>query len=165
MLSVLPSALVLGLVALIALRLSLSRRSPPENLLARKAVARALVFTVGVQSVHFAEEAATGFHEQFPALFGMPAMPFAVFVLVNLAFLGMWVASVWGVRSASTAAFFATWFLAIAGMVNGIAHPLLAIAAGDYFPGLASSPISGGASIWLWLQLRRATQPMETPCS
>ena len=34
----------------------------------------------------------------------------------------------------------AAWFLAIAGMFNGIAHPLLALASGGYFPGLVSSP-------------------------
>ena len=55
----------------------------------------------------------------------------------------------------------AAWFLAIAGMFNGIAHPLLAVAAGGYFPGLASSPFIGAASVWLWFRLRSATRPKE----
>ncbi len=160
MLNVLPSILVLGLAALAALRLVQSRRSPPENVAERLAAARALALAVGVQSVHFAEEAATGFHERLGALLGVPGIPLSVFVVFNLTWLGIWVASVPGLRSARAAAFFASWFLAIAGMFNGIAHPLLAIAAGGYFPGLVSSPFIGFASVWLWLRLRRATDPL-----
>ena len=59
MLNVLPSMFVLGLAALAALLLVLSRRSPPENVAERLAAARALALAVGVQGVHFAEEAAT----------------------------------------------------------------------------------------------------------
>jgi hypothetical protein len=56
-------------------------------------------------------------------------------------------------------AVFAAWFLAIAGMFNGIAHPLLAIAERGYFPGVVSSPFICVASVWLWLRLRKATRP------
>ncbi len=146
MLNVLPSMFVLGLAALAALLLVRSRRSPPENGAERLAAARALALAVGVQSVHFTEEAATGFHERLGALLGLPGIPLSYFVLFNLTWLGIWVASVPGLRSARAAAFFAAWFLAIAGMFNGIAHPLLAIDAGEYFPGLVSSPFIGGAS-------------------
>lgn len=96
MLSVLPSFVILGLAALAALVLALSRPSPPEREMERHAASHALALAVGVQSVHFAEETATGFHERFPALFGLPAMPLSVFV--------------------------AAWFLAIAGMLNGLCH-------------------------------------------
>jgi hypothetical protein len=144
---VLPSIFVLGLAALAAVVLVQSRWSPRERLPERLAAARALALAVGVQSVHFAEEAATGFHERFPALFGLPAIPLSVFVVFNLAWLGIWVASVPGLRSARPAAFFAAWFLAIAGMINGIAHPLMAVAAGAYSPGLVSSPLIGVASV------------------
>jgi hypothetical protein len=92
-------------------------------------------------------------------LLGLPGIPLSVFVVFNLMWLGIWVASVPGLRSARAAAFFAAWFLAIAGMFNGIAHPLLAIAAGGYFPGLVSSLFIGVVSVWLWLGLRRATRP------
>ncbi len=156
MLSVIPSIVVLGLAALVALLLALSRPSPPEREMERHAAAQALALAVGVQGVHFAEETATGFHERLPALFGLPGIPLSVFVAFNLVWLGIWAASVPGLRSARTAAFFAAWFLAIAGMLNGIAHPLLAVAAGGYFPGLVTSPFIGGASFWLWLRLRRA---------
>ena len=159
----LPSIFVLGLAALAALLLAQSRRSPPENTEERLAASRVLALTVGIQAIHFAEEAATGFRERLGDLLGLPGMSFTFFVVFNLTWLGIWVASVPGLRSARAVAFFAAWFLAIAGMFNGIAHPLLAIAAGEYFPGLVSSPFIAGASIWLWLQLRSATRPKGGP--
>lgn len=158
MLSLLPTVLVLGAAALAALHLARSRRPGPELASERHAAARALALATGVQSVHFAEEAATGFHERLGPVFGLPGMSFAFFVAFNLAWIGIWIASVPGLRSSRTAAFFAAWFLAIAGLLNGVAHPLLAVASDGYFPGLASLPLIAAASVWLWLRLRRATQ-------
>jgi hypothetical protein len=112
-----------------------------------------------VQSVHFTEEAVTGFHTRFPALFNLPEIPLSVFLLFNLLWIGVWIASVPGLRSARSGAFFGAWFLAIAGIVNGIAHPLLALASGGYFPGLWTSPVIGGVCVLLWPRLRKATQP------
>jgi len=43
-------------------------------------------------------------------------------------------------------------------MANAIAHPLLAVAAGGYFPGLVSSPFIGAAGVWLWVNLERSTR-------
>jgi len=163
MLNLLPSIIALGLAALFAWVLALHRRSPPESTAERRAAARALAVAVGLQSIHFSEEVATGFHERFPALFGLPAMPLSLFVAFNLAWLGIWIASVPGLRSARLPAFFAAWFLAIAGALNGVAHPILAFAAGGYFPGLVSSPFIGGAGLWLWLQLLGATSPTGGP--
>ncbi len=154
----LVSVLALTPVAIAALFLTLTRQLRKESNTARHAAARALGLAVGVQSIHFAEETATGFHERFPALFGLPAMPLSFFVVFNVTWLGIWVASVPGLRSGRSAAFFAAWFLAIAGMFNGIAHPLLAIAARGYFPGLASSPLIGAAGAFVWIRLRRATE-------
>lgn len=159
MLNLLPSAVILGLAALAALLLVRSRWSPPDHAAQRLAAARALAIAVGVQGVHFVEEAATDFHERLGALFGVPGMPFVLFVGFNLLWLGIWVVSVPGVRSARAAAFFAAWFLAVAGMFNGIGHPLAAIAAGEYFPGLVTAPVVGITCFWLWLRLRRATRP------
>ena len=163
MLSMLPSVLVLGPVALAALFFALSRGLPPENVAERLSAARALALAVGVQGVHFAEEAVTGFHDRLPVLFGLPGMPLSIFVVFNLTWFGIWLASVPGLWSARPATFFAAWFLAIAGMINGVAHPLLAIAVGGYFPGLVSSPFIGGVSILLWLRLRGATRSRNGP--
>ena len=64
MLNVLPNIFVLGLAALAALLLVLSRRSPPEKVAERLAAVRALALAVGVQSIHFPEEEATSLHER-----------------------------------------------------------------------------------------------------
>ena len=157
MLNVLPSLLVLGFAALAALLLTLTLRSPPERREERLAAARVLAFATAAQGLHFGEEAATGFHHRLGGLLGLPGIPWSLFVVFNLAWLGIWVASVLGLRSNRAPAFFAAWFLAIAGTINGIAHPLLAVAAGGYFPGLLSSPLVGIASVWLGLRLRWAT--------
>jgi len=133
--------------------------SPAERRASRDAAARTLGLATVVQAVHFSEELATGFHEEFPAAFGLPAMPLSFFVGFNLTWLAIWVVSIAGLRSARPTALFAAWFLALAAMLNGIAHPLLALQAGGYFPGLWTSPIIAAAGYWLWLRLRAATQP------
>ena len=159
MLSLLPSTVVLGLAALAALHLTLNRSSPSQLQSERALAARALALTTAAQALHFLEEAATGFNEELGGLLGLPSMPFAFFMVFNLVWIGIWVASVGMVRSGRPFAFFAAWFLAIAGMFNGIAHPALALAAGAYFPGVVSSPVIAGLSVWLWLRLRDATWP------
>ncbi len=159
MLSVLPSIVVLGIAALAAILLAHRRPSPPENTIERLTASHALAVTTGLQSIHFVEEAATGFHERFPALLGFPSRFFPFFVAFNLMWIAIWISSIPGLRSARPAAFFAAWFLAIAGMFNGIGHPFMAVAAGGYFPGLLSSPFIGLACVWTWLKLRAATRP------
>lgn len=159
MLNLLPSILILGLAAFVAVYLVRTRRSPAEYAAERLAAARVLALTAGVQGIHFTEEAAAGLHEQLPALFGLPSIPLAIFLVFNVMWLVIWAASVPGLRTSRAGAFFAAWFLAIAGIFNGIVHPLLAILAGGYFPGLVSSPFIGAASVWLWRRLHRATVP------
>lgn len=155
--SMLPSVFVLSALALVALVLTRARPIA-GNMAIRRDAAHSLALAIGAQGAHFAEEAATGLHEQLPALLGQSAMPFAVFLLFNVAWLAIWAASVPGLRSGRPAAFFAAWFLAIAGLFNGVAHPLLAVAAGGYFPGLVSSPVIGVAGALVLIRLRRATQ-------
>jgi len=158
LLSFLPSIFVLGLAATAAVLLVHNRPSPPEHESLRFAASRSLVLALVIQAIHFTEEATTGFPERLGALLGIPAMPMSFFVIFNLLWLAIWVVSVPGIRSARTGAFFAAWFLAIAGMFNAIAHPLLAVAANGYFPGLVTSPFIGVAGFWLWLRLRNATR-------
>lgn len=158
-LSILPSLIVLGLAAIAAAVIARSCPSPATYAVQRFAAADALAVTLVVQGGHFAEEASTGFPERLGALLGLPAMPMSFFLAFNSAWLVIWIASIAGIRSGRTLAFFAAWFLAIAGMFNAIAHPLLAIAAGGYFPGLVTSPVIGAAGVWLWHRLREATRP------
>lgn len=155
--SLVPSLVVLGIAAFVALQLAMRRSSPMEFSSERTAASQALALATAIQCAHFAEEWATGFHVRFPALFGLEPMPLAFFVGFNLAWIIAWIASVPLLRSARTPAFFAAWFLAIAGALNGVAHPLLTVASGGYFPGLVTSPAIGLAGILLWRHLHRAT--------
>ena len=156
--SVVPSVVVLGLVALFAAQLARQRSSPVEAADERTAASRMLGVATAIQAVHFAEEWATGFHVRFPALLGMDPMPLSFFVSFNVAWLAIWIASIPLVRQGRTPAFFATWFLAIAGMLNGVAHPAMAAISGGYFPGLITSPFIGLAGLMLWRRLKNATR-------
>jgi hypothetical protein len=40
---------------------------------------------------------------------------------------------------------------------NGVAHPLLSVATGGYFPGLFTSPVVGGIGLVLLSRLWKAT--------
>lgn len=157
MLSLVPSVIALGLVALAAVWLTWHRVSPATLAMERVGASRTLALTTAVQSAHFAEEWATDFHIRFPALFGFEPMSSSFFVAFNVAWIIIWLASVPALRSARKPAFFAAWFLAVAGMLNGVAHPLMAFASGGYFPGLVSSPFIGLVSIYLWKRLQSAT--------
>ncbi|RZV36370.1 MAG: hypothetical protein EX272_08730, partial [Chromatiales bacterium] len=128
--SVVPSVVVLGLVAIAAVRLAHSRASPIDATEARVAAATVLGIGTAIQSAHFVEEWATGFHARFPALLGLDPMPLSFFVAFNLAWIAVWIASIPFLRLGRKAAFFAAWFLAIAGILNGIAHPLMAMTSG-----------------------------------
>jgi hypothetical protein len=156
-LSLLPSLVVLGTAAVVAARLAVVRPSPPERRDARRLAARALAIAAAAQALHFLEEATTGFRTQLGDVFGLPAMSLSFFVVFNVVWLLVWVASVPAVRLGNALGFFAAWFLAIAGTLNGVLHPALAVGIGGYFPGLVSSPVIAAASLWLWVRLRRAT--------
>lgn len=159
--SLVPSILVLGLAAFAALQLTLRRPSSTELTVERGAASQALAFATAIQSGHFVEEWATDFHARFPALFGLEPIPLSFFVAFNLTWIVIWIASVPFLRFAHKPAFFAAWFLAIAGMLNGVAHPLMSVASGGYFPGLISSPFVGLVSIYLWYRLHGATSNIQ----
>lgn len=156
--SLLPGIIALGLLALVALRLAWQRPPLPDAKQERIAASRALALATAVQGMHFAEEWATGFHIRFPALFGLEPIPLSVFVAFNLCWIVIWIASIPAVQAARRFAFFAAWFLALAGMLNGIAHPLLAVATGGYFPGLLTSPFIGLAGLLLFRRMTMASQ-------
>ena len=157
MASFFPSIAVLGLVAVAALILAIGRPSSANLVTQRTTASRMLAIATAIQAVHVVEEWATGFHVRFPALFGLESIPLSLFVGFNLAWIVFWIASVPLIPRGRRPAFFAAWFLAIAGMLNGVAHPLLAVASGGYFPGLVTSPAIGIAGVFLWLRLRAAT--------
>jgi hypothetical protein len=110
------------------------------------------------QGAHFVEEYATRFYERFPSLLGLQPWSATFFVAFNVFWLIIWVVAAFGLRSGARVAFFPLWFLAIAMIANGIAHPMLAVRVGGYFPGLISAPVVGIAGVVLWKHLMALTQ-------
>lgn len=157
MLSIVPSVVFLGLVAIVAMRLAQQRSSPIEAAGARNAASKVLGIAIAAQSAHFAEEWLTGFHVRFPALFGLGPVPLSLFATFNLVWITIWIVSIPFLRLGRRLAFFAARFMAIAGTLNGVAHPTMAIAYGGYFPGLITSPVIGLAGVILWQRLQNAT--------
>jgi hypothetical protein len=109
------------------------------------------------QAVHFVEELSTGFHRRFPEALGLPAWSTAFFVSFNVAWLVAWVLCIPGLTARRHLALFPLWFLAIAAVANGIAHPALAARAGGYFPGLVTAPVLGVGGLLLLRRLSLLT--------
>lgn len=130
------AALWVALVAAVAITV----RAPPSAAHLRAAAPR-LALAIVAQAAHFAEEWATGFARAFPARLGLEAWSTRFFVAFNLAWLALWVAALVAARAGrlTVPAAAAAWFLAIAAIANGVAHPALALAGGGYFPGLVTS--------------------------
>jgi len=153
----LPSLVILTALALVALTLTSIRRISEDGVRRRNAAVGLALATI-VQVLHLAEESVTGLYVRLPALFSQEAMPFSIFLTFNIAWLAIWAVSIPGVRSGRSGAFFAAWFLAVASLFNGIAHPALALVSRGYFPGLVTSPIAGVAGAYLFFRLHSATR-------
>jgi len=120
------------------------------------AVTRPALATLALQVLHFSEEFLTGFPQRFPPLLGLPEWSDTFFAAFNIAWIAVWMASITFLARAPRLAGAVLWFLALAAMANGIAHPFLALNAGGYFPGLLTAIPLGGAGIWLARRLMRA---------
>lgn len=152
-------AATVGLWVLLAIAAGLAAarwRSASDPVLRRRAW-MALALASAVQAAHFAEEAATGFARLFPPVLGSRPWPEAIFVGFNLAWLVVWALSTLGLARGFRIALVPAWFLALAEVVNGVAHPLLAWRAGGYFPGLWTSPVALVAGLLLLRELARVT--------
>jgi hypothetical protein len=157
--SLLPSTLLLGAAALAALYLTLTRGWADESDARLRGTVQVAAVTVLVQAGHFAEELATGLRERLPALFDQDPMSAWFFVTFNLAWLVIWSLSVWGLAARRRVALFPLWFLGIAGVGNGLAHPMMAVTAGGYFPGLLTAPLVGVLAFLLMRRLLGLTAP------
>jgi hypothetical protein len=135
------SGLAIG--AAIALVLALTRGYARADEARMRHAVRIAVLTIAAQAGHFGEELETGFARRFPEMLGLAPWPDLLFVLFNVSWLAVWAMSVPALFARRRAALFPLWFLGIAGVANGVAHPLLAIRAAGYFPGLYTSPFVG----------------------
>jgi uncharacterized protein with HXXEE motif len=112
------------------------------------------------QAAHSVEEYLFRLYDLFPParyvadLFGVDRA--AGFVIANslLVLFGLWC---WAarVRRQRRGARGLAWFWALLETANGLGHIALALAAGGYFPGLATAPLLLGAGGWLIIRLTR----------
>ncbi len=116
------------------------------------------VLAISAQGLHFLEELSTGFFLRFPAELGLSSWSRGFFIGFNGVWLAIWIVAALGVRVGVKVALVPLWFLALALIVNGVAHPILALRAGGYFPGLVTSPVVGIAGALLAIQLLRLTE-------
>jgi hypothetical protein len=159
--SILTGTIPLDIMIAGAAALTVSRGAGDRSPTARIRTTWFAAGALAVQSVHFAEELITGFHQRFPELFGLHPWPIEFFVSLNLFWIAVWALSLAGVRTGYHAALFPVWFLGVAAAVNGIAHPLLALAARGYFPGLLTCPLSGLTGMLLLRQLGSLTSDVR----
>lgn len=141
----------------VALFLTLARGGVEGNAIQLRAAVRVAIVAVLLQGAHFAEELTTGFHRRFPELLGLEPWPVGFFVSFNLFWLAIWGLSIGAFAARRSIALFPLWFLGIASVANALAHPLLSLRAGGYFPGLLSSLIVGVAGAVLLAHLVRVT--------
>ncbi len=155
--SFLLGTIPLDLLLLIALYLTLTRGPGSSDPAARRRVIRYFAAAIAIQAVHFAEEWVADFNVRFPDLLGLEPWSIELWAGFNLAWIAIWCLSLVGLRLCWRPALAPVWFLALACIVNCIAHPLLAVAAAGYFPGLWSSPVCGLIGVPLIALLNRFT--------
>jgi len=100
------------------------------------------IYSIGivVQILHFFEEYSTGFQTRFPVFFGYQWSD-NLYVAFNSIWLFLFFLATWGVYKKVRLAYIIVWFFAlIAGIGNGLFHPVVSIFQGGYFPGLITSP-------------------------
>ncbi|MEM7479625.1 MAG: hypothetical protein AAF481_00505 [Acidobacteriota bacterium] len=124
----------------------------------RRRVQRGFRFAVLVQGVHFLEELATGFHLRFPEFLGLAPWPTGFFVVFNLAWIGIWLVASVALPSGARWVFVPLWFFILGMVINLIAHPLLAVRAGGYFPGLFTALPVGIVGVTLLALVVRSTR-------
>jgi hypothetical protein len=124
-----------------------SKRLSNPNILAIYLIA------VGFQSLHFLEEYLSGFQAEFPQFFGYSWSDHQ-FVIFNLLWLCVLIFNgvgvYYGIRLSYLLVYF---FVIVGGIANGVAHPLLSLMKGGYFPGLYTSPIVLVIGVVLLLKL------------
>ncbi len=99
---------------------------------------------------HFVEEFLAGFRTELPALVGRPPWSAPQFVGFNGAWAVVFVLAFLTLRPDRALPILPVLFLAVVGgLGNGIAHLLLGLQRGGYFPGLITAPLCLGVGLWL----------------
>lgn len=155
--SVLSGTIGLSVLLGVSTLLTFSRPRLSSDVKSRARFTLLVGAAIAAQALHFAEELGTDFRNRFPSLLGLAPWSSTFFVTFNLAWLVVWVLSVFGVRAGRVAALLPLWFLALAMVLNGVAHALLALGVRGYFPGLFTAPLVGILGLVLLQQLSRLT--------
>jgi hypothetical protein len=125
------------------------------------------LLAIAVQVAHFGEELSTGFFTAFPQALGLSPWSRRAFIVFNVAWLGVWLISLPAAARGNRIAQWPLWFLAIALVLNGIAHPVLAVLARGYFPGLVTSVaafLAGGVML-KWMLRVSGCPPEPAPAA
>ncbi len=106
---------------------------------------------LSLQFLHFTEEFTTGFAQRFPQIYGGTPYSPALFLQINMISYALFVLSAlaafaFGLRRALMPAVF---FVLYGALGNAIAHPLWAIMAHGYFPGLFTALLYWVLGPWL----------------
>ncbi len=110
---------------------------------------------IGVFALHAIEETLTGLPTMLPALFGAPGWGVARFVTFNASWAAVFVGATMALRPGRVLPLLPLLFLAIAGgIANGLAHLVLMLARGAYFPGGGTALPCLLAGGWLLASLR-----------
>jgi len=150
---------ILGLLVLLLVSVTLTACRPRLDSRVRTSsrFSTVVVASILAQGTHFLEELRTGFFVRFPETLGIPVWSESFFVWFNVAWLGLWAAGLVGVRAGWVVALCPLWFLGLAMLLNLVAHPVLAIRVGGYFPGLVTSPLVGVLGALLLLELLKVS--------
>jgi len=151
-----PAGLYLPLV--IALILAIIRTPRHVDAGARANLVGVFLIGIACQCAHFIEEFVTGIHRLFPPLLGLAPISAELFVGLNVFWLGVWALAAYGLLRGLWVAYFPVWFFGLAMCLNGIAHPLLSVWTGGYFPGIFTSPVAGIMGIVVTRNLLQSTE-------
>jgi hypothetical protein len=157
--SFLIGTIPLDVMLVVAAVVTLRHGAGPAERGARLRIMGLFGIAILVQVGHFAEEWSTGFNLLYPELLGLPPWSVQLWAGFNVVWIGIWCLALWGLLLPWRLPLFPVWFLAIACVVNGVAHPLLSLVAGGYFPGLWTSPVAGAIGLLLLPRLGRFTGP------
>ena len=161
--SYLPSTLALGTLLVAAVALTAVRPQLRSEVRTSARLFAVVGLTILLQAFHFIEELQSNFFIRFPEAFGLQPFTEPVFVAFNVTWLVIWVIALFALRAGLVIAVCPLWFLGLAMLLNLIAHPVLALRTGGYFPGLLTAPLVGVFGILLIRELVRVTAPEPSP--
>jgi hypothetical protein len=117
-----------------------------------------ITYAIGVAIflAHASEEYITGFHRRLPSVAGSPPWSDAQFLIFNIVWFTIFVTA-WATHRRHALSALVILFFAIGvGVGNGLAHVVLTIVQGAYFPGTWTAPLCavvGGLLLWRLFRL------------